>query len=343
MDAPPLRTSITSTVEAIPYYDLNGATVAIVIIKESFEAHPNGAVSRLGDAEVRAIDEPWDEDEPESSSIRLPSDICLAKPSTDVIVAGSAIARGRPVVTELEVHVRVGLVEKRLKVFGPRLWERGLTGVSPSAPDAFESLPLRWEYAYGGSDFTDGEKPLEEPRNPVGRGIARSSSALIGQPAPQIEDPKDLTQSQRSRPIPAGVGPIMRHWEPRRSYVGTIDERWMEERMPLPPLDQDPRFNQAATPRLITPRPLRGGEDVVVVNMNEQAPLGFELPMMRFGVVSATSTDGRQEHRSVLDTVVLEPNDRRLEMTWRSIVPLPRRSKDLDFIEVYEKAVGGLP
>jgi hypothetical protein len=125
--------------------------------------------------------------------------------------------------------------------------------------------------------------------------------------------------------------------------VGTIDEQWMEERMPLPPLDQDPRFNQAATPDLITPRPLRGGEDVVVVNMNEQGPLGFNLPMMRFGVVSSTSNEGRREHRSMLDTVLLEPNERCFEMTWRSIVPLPRRARDLDFIEVYEKTVGGLP
>lgn len=343
MDAPPLHTATTATVEAIPYYDLDGATVAIVVIKERFEAHPNGATSRLGDAEIRPVDVPWDEDEPETSSIRYPSDVCLAKPSTDVIVAGSAMGRGRPVVSDLEVLVRVGPVEKKLLVLGPHVWERGLAGVSPSTPEPFESLPLRWEYAYGGSDFTEGEKPLEEPRNPVGCGVARSSSELIGQPAPRIEDPDDLTRSKRTRPAPAGVGPIMRHWEPRRSYVGTIDERWMEERMPLPPLDQDPRFNQAAAPQMVTPHPLRGGENVVVVNMNDQAPLGFELPMLRFGVVSSTSTDGRLAYRPMLDTVILEPNERRFEMTWRSIVRIPRRSRDLDFIEVYEKAVGGLP
>jgi hypothetical protein len=343
MDAPPVRSGTSATVEAIPYYGLNGETVAIVLIKERFEAHPSSAVTRLGGAEVRYIDEPWDPDNPEISSIKYPSDICLAKPSTDVIVVGSAMTRDRVPVRELDVLVRVGPVEKALRVFGLRVWYRGLTGLTMTNPEPFEALPMRWESAYGGSDFTEGQKPLEEPRNPVGRGVARSPNMLVHEPAPQIEDPRDLIHSHRSRPAPAGVGAIGRHWEPRRRYVGTIDERWMEERMPLLPLDHDPRFNQVATPELITPRPLSGGEDVRVLNMNDRAPLDFELPMIRFHVGSATSAHGEREHRPVLDTVLLEPNERRFELTWRSIVPLPRRPRDLHSITVYEKSVGGLP
>lgn len=343
MDEPPLRIGTSATVAAIPYFGVNGETVAIVLIKERFEAHPSGAVTRLGGAEVRYVDEPWDPDAPEHSSIKYPSDISLAKPSTDVIVAGSAMARGRVPVTELDVIVRVGPVEKALRVFGLRVWYKGLTGLTMTKPEPFEALPLRWEYAYGGSDFTEGQVPLEEPRNPVGRGVARSSDTLVHELAPQIEDPRDLISNHRSRPAPAGVGPIGRHWEPRRSFVGTIDEQWMEERMPLLPLDHDPRFNQVATPELITPRPLRGGEDVRVLNMNDRAPLDFEIPMMRFYVGSVTSTHGEREHRPVLDTVLLEPNERCFELTWRSIVPLPRRTRDLHHIQIHEKNTGGLP
>ncbi len=343
MDAPPVQNGTRATVEAIPYFDLDGSPVAITLIKERFEVDRYGRLSALGDAEVRYVDEPWNPDDPETSSIRYPSDICLAKPSTDVIVVGSAMAPGLAPKTQLDVYVKVGPVERALLVFGLRLWYEGVVGLAMTQPEPFESLPLRWEYAYGGSDYTEGERPLEEPRNPVGRGVARKPATLVHEPAPQIEAPADLMQSQRSTPTPAGVGAIGRHWEPRRRYLGTIDDQWMDERMPLLPLDHDPRFNQVAPPELITPRPLSGGEPVSVLNMNDKGPLSFNLPMLRFYVGSATSQHGEREHRPILDTVIVEPNERRVELTWRSIVPLTRRARDMHFIKVYEKRVGGLP
>jgi hypothetical protein len=241
------------------------------------------------------------------------------------------------------VLVRVGPVEKALRVFGPRVWRAGLTGLALTSPEPFERLDLRWELAYGGADFEEGQRPLEEARNPAGRGVARDPKKLAGLPGPQIEDPRDLIKSHRSHPAPAGVAAIGRHWLPRRSYLGTIDERWMEERMPLLPLDHDPRFNQVATPEMIAPRPLRGGEAVQVLNMNEEGPIGFELPWLAFSVSSHGAARAPVEHRPVLDTVLLEPNERLVELTWRAIVPLPRRARDLDFIQVVEKRVGGAP
>ncbi len=344
MDAPPLRKGTSATVEAIPYFDLEGSLVAITLIKERFLVDPRGRVEPLGGAEVRYVDEPWDPDAPETSSTRYPSDICLAKPGTDVIVVGAVMLPGRARAERIDAMVRVGPVEKALRVSGLRVWYRGFgVGLSLSKPEPIESLDLRWEYAYGGSDFAEGLPPLEESRNPVGRGVARDPRTLIHQPAPQIEDPRDPIRSHRTRPAPAGAGAIGRHWEPRRRYLGTIDERWMEERMPLLPLDHDPRFNQVAPPELIAPRPLRGGERVQVLNMNDRGPLEFELPLRRFYVGSATRRRGEREHRPMLDTVILEPNDRTFELTWRSIVPLPRRPSDIHFIQVHDKAVGGLP
>ena len=105
----------------------------------------------------------------------------------------------------------------------------------------FESVPVKWELAYGGADYTDPKSPLEEHRNPVGTGLVRDASELLHRPAPQIEDPRDLITSAHSRPAPAGLGPIARHWAPRRAYAGTYDEAWKRERMPLAPLDLDGR------------------------------------------------------------------------------------------------------
>ncbi|MFK7989808.1 MAG: DUF2169 domain-containing protein [Sandaracinaceae bacterium] len=339
MDPPPLRNGSRASVEVLPHFsDRDGAYVGIVLIKERFAASRDGVVRRAGGAEVKYADELWNPKEPETSSIRLPSDMCLSKPSTDVLVLGEARAPYRESVRQLDVQVRVGPVQKALRVFGPRAWYRGGVGrMELSPPEPFESTPIRWELAFGGSDYeTDPNHPLEEPRNPVGTGLVSDPQELIGMPGPNIEDPTDLISTHRSRPRPAGFGPIGRHWMPRRTYTGTVDEQWMEERMPLLPLDFDDRFNQASPPDQITPEPLRGGERVEVLGMHEEGAFAFDLPRLRF-FVGVQTKDALSQHPPQLDTVLLHANDRSVELTWRSVVPLPRRAADVRFVQVHEK------
>lgn len=339
MNTPELQNASAATVALVPQLGRDGSNQVLVLIKERFSIHPGSArVTRVGEAEVRYADEPWDPDAPEASSIKLPADVCLRKPSTDVIVVGSAVSKGLQPVKQLDVHVEVGPVSKSLRVFGTRVWYKGALGLTLGPPQPFTSVPLRWELAYGGFDTSDPDKPpLEEPRNPLGRGVTRSPESLVHQPGPQIEDPRDLISTVRTRPAPAGVGALGRHWEPRRSYTGTMDERWMKERMPLPPLDFDERHHQAATPDLICPEYLKGGEIVRILNMAEQGLYQFALPSLYFGVTARK--DGKNtEYRPVLDTVLLRPTDEQtLELTWRTVVPMPRPSRRLEFIQVIEK------
>src|SRR5262249_32777117 len=195
-------------------------------IKDRFQVDDRQRVGRVGGAEIRITDLPWDQDAPEKSSIKYPSDLCLRKPATDVVVVGSAMMRSGDRFKVLDVLVRVGPVQKALRVFGARVWYKGLIGLSPGPSASVESVPVTWELAYGGSDFEDPKHPLEESRNPVGRGLVRDSSKLENKPAPQIEDPRALISGPRSCPAPAGVGAIGRHWMPRRQYTGTMDARW---------------------------------------------------------------------------------------------------------------------
>ena len=155
---------------------------------------------------------------------------------------------------------------------------------------------------------------------------------------PNVEDPEDLIAHDGTEPAPAGVGAIKRSWAPRRHYAGTYDEAWMKERMPLLPLDFDERFNQSAPPDQVSPEPLRGGERVEVMNMHEEGPFAFELPRVRW-FVGLQTVDRLTEHRPQLDTVLLEPNERAVELTWRSTVTLPRRAMDIRHIQVHEKRV----
>jgi hypothetical protein len=335
MNPPDLNTRTDATVALLPKFGLDGALCLVVVIKQRFLVHHMSVVRREPGAQVRLVDEPWDPDVPESS-IRYPSDASLRKPATDVVVVGSAMAPNASPVTELDVLVRVGPVSKQLKVFGLRVWFEGAMGMTLTPPKPFQSVPLRWEYAYGGMDTSNPKKLAHEPRNPVGRGVVVDPDSLLHKPAPQIEDPTSLINGARSKPAPAGVGAIGPGVEPRLRYAGTHDDRWEKERMPLPPLDFDERHNQVAAPGLICPGYLRGGEPVALVGLCEDGPLEFELPKLAF-YVGSEAAEGEREHRAVLDTVLLEPNERQFELTWRAIVPVPRRARELKSVTVYEK------
>jgi hypothetical protein len=318
---------------------MDGRTQMVVIIKELYSIGVNHRLTRCGGAEVHTVDEPWDEDAPDVSSIKIPSDICLRKPSTDVIVVGAAVAPGRAPVTELNVLVRVGPVEKSLRCYGTRVWYQGAAGLTLTPPEPFEALPLRWEYAFGGFDASDPDAPPKtEARNPVGCGVARKAGSLIHQQGPQIEDPEFPIDSPGYSGPPAGIGAIQRHWEPRLRYAGTYDDLWMQERMPLMPMDFDERFNQVAEPALVTPTYLRGGELVELHNLSHDGPIRFRLPKLNFYV--GASIRGEVQHFSpVLDTLILRPSDdRTVELTWRAAVPMPRRSRHCDWIQVHERA-----
>ena len=321
---PELQNATQATVQLFAQLDPSGALVTVVVVKQRFQILESGHAVELSNAEVRVIDELWDQDAPETSSIKRPSDLVLRKPATDVLIVGSAKSRGGSLVREIDVSIRVGPVSTALHVVGPRSWYDAVTGVAPTAPRPFIDMPLRWEHAWGGHDASDPDDVLEEARNPVGSGVARDPRTLVGTRAPSIEAPGEPIRSHRSSARPAGVGALGRHWEPRRRFVGTYDEQWQEQRMPLPPLDFDERFNQFAPEPLIAPGYLRGGEPVEILGMREDGALIFSLPRRDY-FVTAFASDGPRESRCQLDTVILEPNDRFVELTWRAVVQGHRR------------------
>lgn len=336
MDLPSLNNGSSATVELVPQVGKDGGHVAVIVIKELYGIAEDNLLARSGGAEVRFSDELWDS-EADQSSIKLPSDVCLHKPATDVVLVGSAVAPGATPVTSLDVLVRVGAVSRALRVTGPRVWYEGMGNLTLTDPQPFEALPLQWEHAFGGFDDSNPDKVVEESRNPVGKGVAADARSLVHTPGPQIEDPTDPIRSNKHRGAPAGVGAIGRHWEPRRSMTGTMDEFWMKERMPLLPLDFDDRFNQVATPGLIMPGYAVGGERVELHNVSELGPIQFDLPKLSF-FVGALIDEEMTEYRAVLDTIVLQPSDERtVELTWRSAIPLPRPVRRCAAIQVHER------
>jgi hypothetical protein len=304
----------------------------VTMVKATFEcASPQGGELELPPRKrrrgLRLKDFPWDETKP--TPIAFPTDLCIRKPATDVIFVTRAHAPGGVAVPTFEAYAQVGSLRKAIAIHGLRVWEADGNGLPPARPVA--EIEVRYDYAWGGFDDSDPEKPVEEARNPMGMGCVRNPGVLTDKPAPQIEDPAAPIRTGKTRPPPAGLGPIGRHWQPRRAYAGTYDTRWKEKRAPLLPADFDDRFNQCASPGLIADPPLRGGEEVKLLNLvRGGGPTLFSLPRVAVEIEFRPKDAEPVSFRPHLDTVLIDlmgfvPEQAiAVEMVWRSSIRAPR-------------------
>lgn len=313
--------------------DRDGEKLSI-IVKATFELHLGSSEVELAPPErqrpVRFADEPWDKDSPES--VALPADVCIRKPATDVLVVANAFAPGGAAVPSFDVRVEVGALAKSITVFGRRLWAD--KGALLTAPSPIAEIAMRYEHAWGGRDDKDPSALVEEPRNPIGRGVARDPSALTHAIAPNLEDPLAPIRNAGTAPPPAGIGPIGRSWEPRRRYAGTYDAAWQEQRAPLLPDDFDDRFNQCASPGLIADPPLRGGELVKLLNLTPGGgAVSFAIPVIALEIAIQVKDRPLAIATPPLDTLLIDARAVSLgepiavEMVYRAYVPAPRRMK----------------
>ena len=314
--------------------DKEGVHEWIVAVKGTFDIKPDGSLE-LAEEQLEPLLMPEYNGEAGVSSLRYDADLVAPKPSTDVVVNGTAYApKGRPS-TNFLVSVRVARIEKVIRVVGNRRWKRGLFGLKPSRPEPITKLPIIYEYAYGGCDQTDPdpEKQRMDTRNPVGHGVFAKSNHRLGQPLPNFQYPKGSIEKTG----PAGFGAIDSHWSPRRELAGTYDKAWQQNRLPLLPKDWDPR-SLLCSPGDQRPNTyLRGGELVELINLTPDGKLSFALP--KIYLTFSTHIDGRtKEHRSRLSTVIIESDHPRLIMVWLTSLACRTDVDYLDETTVHEKA-----
>ena len=128
-----------------------------------------------------------------------------------------------------------------------------------------------------------------------------------------------------------GFAPIDAFWEPRRSYAGTYDEQWLSQRAPYLPKDFDPRFLQIAPPDMIVPR-VHAGEWVDLRGWTPDGLLQFQLPDVPLRIVYRV--DGKLVQRpAVIDTVMIEPDRRRLQLVWRAALSCDKKALKVNQIE----------
>lgn len=327
--------NLTNT-QAAPVVSMGsgGKWQVTVVVKATFVWDRAGKASNTDPQPILAMDE--FAGDPASSGLLRASDLGPMKPEVDILLAG-ALAFPRPS-TEIDVLLVVGTrLQKGARVYGDRAWlPSTVADLIPSQPRPVTRVPIAWERSYGGGDPQD-PKAIEA-RNPAGSGVSKEPKALHGKPAPNFEDPDKPIGALVGKPAPIGFGPIAQHWQARLALAGTYDEKWEKSRRPLPPADFSPLFFNVAPAdqRLDSYLP---GEQVRLVNMTTAGQDHFRLPDLAVPVAIVTA-DELSEGVTAVDTVIIEPEERRFSLLGKVQAPLPSGPQALGRIIVGDMPKG---
>jgi hypothetical protein len=296
-------------------FDRRGRVCIVVVAAGRFDLPPAGREGTAQPSEHQPPPPLQDEyhGDPATSSLRREGQSTYTRLGTDVHLLGHAWAPYGRACVATEVHLSVGPCCLTARVTGPRRWVRDILGARASAPEPFERVALRHEFAVGG--------PLES-RNPVGRGLHGQAREAIDEPLPQLEHPAHPLRHWTERPPPVGFGPLARGWQPRAGFAGTYDTAWIEQRAPGWPDDFDLRFFQAASPPLVATPHLRGGESVRVSGTHPDGAWSFALPRIRLVARTSFRCSGLDVRPLRLDAVEIDTDAAALTMIWRASIPV---------------------
>ncbi|MGW8392282.1 DUF2169 family type VI secretion system accessory protein [Pseudoduganella sp. HUAS MS19] len=312
--------------EPFAYTGKGGIKRFVVVVKATFDVGLDSECKPAA-AQVPFVYCDQHYGEPGSSSLRHECDFAPVKLRADVLLHAQAIVPGHRALSELVVALSGPGFMKEALVTGDRCWQRGILGISPSAPQLFTSLPLVWDRAFGGADLSN-EQVTEngcELRNPAGVGFHLNSdpSTILGKALPNIELPGKPMRFWFDKPSPIGFAPVGRNWRPRIGFAGTYDQAWMETTRPFLPKDFDDQYFQSAPQDQQLPT-LWPGAAFACRNMSEEGLFAVRLPS--FEVPVRFYFDDRTEALALkADTLILEPAARRVILLGRAGVVLPRK------------------
>jgi hypothetical protein len=317
----------------------SGRELLVVVVKGTFVLPQNGESVRLADEQVPLVMADEFTGEPGVSAPRYEVDYAPRKPKCDVLLLGSAYAPGGRPSRRVDVGLKVNGMTKSFTVVGPRQWICTKTQLDATVPEAFTTLPISYDVAFGGVDakHEDPAKHTAFMSNPVGRGYHRHVRPdwVDGASMPNTEErgqPVSSPSSESYRPM--SFGPVGRNWHPRYRLAGTYDDAWLEHHFPFLPPDFNDLYLQAAPEDQQIAHP-NGGEEIHLVNLTPDGDRRFTLPVFDAPAHVFPKKGDREDYDLTLDTIVLEPDSERFTLTWRLTRPLKR-----NMFEVAQVMVG---
>jgi hypothetical protein len=306
----------------------DGRESLVVVAKGTFNLPLDGRAATLADTQQPLLMADTFLGEPGLSAPLQEMDFAPVKPCCDVLVRGKAYAPGGRPVTQLTAGIRVGQMSKAFSVLGPRQWQSGLLGVAPGLPQPFTEQDISYARAFGGSHPIANDPQLRHCYldNPTGCGWyprSADSADIVGMPMPSTEELGKPIDSPSGNFRPMALGPLGRGWPQRARFAGTYDEAWLADCFPFLPADFDQRYFQAA-PEDQQTHYLRGGEDVLLLNLTPQERAGFRIPQMEVPVTFFLKKGGHETVQAVIDTLLIDTDTCQVQLTWRVSRPLQR-------------------
>lgn len=311
--------------------DPEGRSFGVLVLQGSFEIVAGGML-KLEKTQPEIMLADVYHESVNTSSLRFENALAPYKHRADIHINAVAHAPGGWPSPSWTVGARIGKLERRLRVTGPRQWIGNGNEYRMTDPEPCVSVPIRYEHAFGGvyQDAWGNQTTCDE--NPLGKGFVpegQTPTALTID-APQIEDLDAPIVALKHDYQPMGLGPIPGAWMPRRKYAGTYDEPWRRERWPNLPLDFDYKFYNSAHPKLIYPGFLNGTEQVVLENLSATGHLDFRLPGYEIGLVAVLENGSRAIAPMLLDTLMIDVPEKRVLLTWRGVFSKRRPIRALE-------------
>lgn len=319
----------------------SGRESLVVIAKGTFDLPLDGSEARLLATQQPLLMADTFHGEPGLSAPLQEMDFAPFKPFCDVLVQGKAHAPGGRPATQITAGIRVGRVAKAFSVLGPRQWQPGLLGAGPGLPQAFLEQRISYAQAFGGTRPLKGNPDQQHAYvdNPAGCGWyprGTDTADMVGMPMPCTEELGKPIDSPHGDFRPMALGPIGRHWPQRAAFAGTYDEAWLADCFPFLPADFDNRYFQAAPADQQTEH-LKGGEEVLLLNLTPQERAGFRIPHMQVPVTFFLRKGGHETVHAVIDTLLIDTDTRQVQLTWRTSRPLRR-----NMFEIAQVLVGSM-
>jgi uncharacterized protein YjbI with pentapeptide repeats len=233
-------------------------------------------------------------------------DMGMPKPSGEYLVSGHYFSDKATPLTAGQAEVKFSGHKKTLNIFGDRDWFASV----PTKPTTFTTLPLSYEYSFGGP---------QAAKNPIGKGYQESS-------LPNIELADQTISSNTENYDPAGFAPMDPSWPQRAQYQGTYDDKYLEKYYPGYPMDMDWRLFMTGPKDQWHKGYYQGNEEYRLKNMHPQRPMIFgHLPNLqpRCFIKRSLDNDVQGEFKELdlnLDTVWFFPEHEVIQLTWRAMI-----------------------
>jgi hypothetical protein len=319
----------------------SGRELLVVVIKGTFKMPTEpGAPLRLQEEQVPLVMSDVFYGEPGLSAPKYEVDFAPRKQRCDIILNASAYAPGGRPARRVEVSARIGNWSKSFAVVGDRVWEAAGPGIGMSSPIPFATMPISYDRAFGGTDTAhdDPSKHAAYMANPSGRGFHKQlvEEWVDGTPLPNTEELDQPVNWVDGNFKPMSFGVIGRHWQSRAPYAGTYDQNWLDNVFPFLPADFDDQYYQSAPLDQQLPMPL-GEQLVTLTNLTPDGQRSFVLPHLEAPVHVFPKKGEREDLTAFLDTIVMEPDEERVTMTWRVSRPLKKNMFEIAQVLVGRK------